>query len=102
MRTSVPHVYRHARTPVYRDSSNRLVLGMRTRVSLGPGDDFLVHAVGDGERLDGIAFRYYGDHHLAWLLADVNGIDAPWDIPATIKVPTTSAVAAIINRAGRR
>jgi len=46
---------------------------------LGPGA--LVHEVQAGEELDLLALRYGGKSRLWWLLADVNGIMFPLDLP---------------------
>jgi nucleoid-associated protein YgaU len=42
-----------------------------TRVVL-PADDYTVHRVADGDRLDALAFIAYGDAEFWWKIADAN------------------------------
>ena len=41
-------------------------------ISIGNSDRFIMSK--DGDRLDGIAFRYYSDATLWWVIAQANGL----------------------------
>ena len=45
-------------------------------------NDWIEHEVTAGEELDELAYRYGGRESSWWIIADVNGIKFPWDIPA--------------------
>jgi hypothetical protein len=64
-----------------------------------PGDDWASHettggATGAGERLDQIAFRYYGDPSLWRVLAAANQVEDPTSVPAgrLLRIPPLSLV----------
>lgn len=44
------------------------------------GDGAVVHTVQAGEDLDLLAFRYGGKARLWWLIADINGLDFPFEL----------------------
>jgi len=59
------------------------------------GNDYVEHAAVAGERLDQICALYGIPQRMWWVLADVNGIELPWEIAegTTIIVPSTRFVA---------
>lgn len=59
---------RYARTPVLEADGAR-ALGRR---AIPPAPGVLEHVVMDGERLDQLAGRFYGDATRSWLLLDAN------------------------------
>ena len=60
---------RYARTPVVELEGGSRALGLR-RIPSRPGA--LEHVVMDGERLDHLAARFYGDATRYWVLLDGN------------------------------
>lgn len=60
---------RYARTPVVEAKGRVRALGMR-RIPSPPG--MLEHVVMEGERLDHLAARFYGDATRYWVLLDGN------------------------------
>jgi hypothetical protein len=69
---------RYARTPVV-DVDGARALGRR---AIPPAPGALEHVVMDGERLDQLAGRFYGDATRSWLLLDANpGELNPFDLP---------------------
>jgi nucleoid-associated protein YgaU len=66
-----------------RDHAGNVRRTLHDRRPLAPDalrDGAVVHTVQAGEELDLLAFRYGGKARLWWLIADVNGIDFPFDI----------------------
>lgn len=59
---------RYTSTPVV-DANGSRALGRRT---IPPATSVLEHVVMDGERLDQLAGRFYGDATRSWLLLDAN------------------------------
>ena len=60
----------------------------------------LFHSVVSNDRLDSLAFRYYGDSVLQWVIAAANGIDLMQDIKIgdTLRIPDPTYVQRVINR----
>lgn len=68
-----------------RGRDGRVRRTLHAREPLAPGDvreNALVHELQAGEELDLLAFRYAGKTRPWWLIADVNGIAFPLDVPA--------------------
>jgi nucleoid-associated protein YgaU len=70
----VPSRYRRATYVV--DGTVRFVIG-RTMVPHEPRVDDIMHVWKDGDYLDLIANKYYGDPVLWWLVADFNELTDP-------------------------
>jgi nucleoid-associated protein YgaU len=86
-KTSYPRSSRYADTPVLRDETTdpptaylarRLVPAPERQATLGE------HEVQEGDRLDLIAARWYGDPELWWRIADANPSEHPDDLTATV------------------
>lgn len=61
---------RYAKTPVHKRDG---VLCFKTRKRFKfPTENATVHLFQEGERLDGLALRYYGDSQLRWVILDAN------------------------------
>lgn len=43
-------------------------------------ENFTRYEVVNGDLIDKIAYEFYGDETLWWLIADVNNIDYAWDL----------------------
>lgn len=73
------------------NSKVRKILNDRVPFTMNDvGESFIVHEFQAGEQLDLIAFKYYKKEWLWYLIADVNGIMWPQDIPPRTKlvIPT--------------
>ncbi len=66
---------RYAHTKIKKDKDGRRVLKptIYPRVPIRDSDIFIYPKYGD--RLDTLAFKYYGDTSLWWIIAKANGID---------------------------
>ncbi len=64
--------------------------GTRQPLKLREDVSDLFHVVSDSDRIDLIAYRYYGDVRLWWIIAELNNILNPLEIlPGTIlRIPT--------------
>ena len=51
-----------------------------------PSSKDQVHQVIEGDRLDTIAFKYYNNSKLWYIIADVNGIINPFELEIGIKL----------------
>lgn len=61
---------RYAKTPVHKRDG---VLCFKTRERFKfPTENATTHLFQEGERLDGLALRYYGDSQLRWVILDAN------------------------------
>lgn len=61
----------------------------RKKIEYTPKADDNYHVTNDGDTLDGIAFNYYGESKLWWVIADVNNIENPLNLDSglTLLVP---------------
>jgi hypothetical protein len=60
-------------------------LGTRPRLDSSPRYDDQFHTVVDGDRIDLIAWRYFGDAALWWVVCDYNDLFWPLDLePGTV------------------
>ena len=65
----------------FADGSERVLLHDRRIFSNNDlGEDSIQHTVEAGEELDSIAYNFYGDDGLWWLIADVNDILYIFDV----------------------
>lgn len=69
--------------------------------AIDPQDDDLLRTIQSTDRLDRLAFEFYGDHRLWWVIATRNG----WDQPMTslhpgeeIVIPSPRLVREVIIR----
>jgi hypothetical protein len=61
------------------DASGRVVSALRLRI-IPPTPAGFVHTMRDGERLDLLAAKYYGNPEKSWLIADANPEIDPDDL----------------------
>ena len=76
--------YYGAETAELKTAGGKTVVYLRRRF-VPPPENFellLEHTVADGERLDNIATRYFGDPELFWRICDANGAMEPAELTA--------------------
>lgn len=64
-----------------------------------PQDGDLTYVVVSNDRLDNLAFKFYGDAVLQWVIAYVNGIDLMQDIASgdVLRIPDPSYVQRVMS-----
>ena len=81
---------------LYVDSKNGDFWGTRQPLKLREhvSDSFHVVTDADSKRIDLIAWKYYRDVRLWWVIAEVNNINNPLEIPAgtTLRIPSYERV----------
>jgi hypothetical protein len=93
---------RFTRTPLYNyvdtPDGHELFFGLPPRCELCEGDEYVIHEVTEGEQLWQIASARYGNQYLWWILAQVNDLVRPWDLPVglALKIPSKPAVARML------
>jgi len=50
------------------------------------GDDYDIYTTQQGDELDELSFRFYGDDRFWWILADVNDLQFIFDLEPNIKL----------------
>ncbi|MDR1020452.1 MAG: hypothetical protein LBL73_06820 [Synergistaceae bacterium] len=93
--TDIANSSRHAYSTRYKDPAGDF-WGTRPPVAIpGSGKD-LFHRVtdDDAKRIDLLAWRYYGDCALWWVIAEANGIANPLDLEASrvLRIPAKETV----------
>ena len=89
---------RYTRTPVKMDKSGMRVYSTTyyPRIPLNNSDKFIRSKVGD--RLDTMAYRFYKDTSLWWIIAKANGIrDGSFGLKPDEKLRIPSNIAQITN-----
>ena len=80
----------------YIDSKNGDFYGTRQPLKLRKDSSDLFHVVtdADSKRIDLIAWKYYRDVNLWWVIAEFNNISNPLEIPTgtTLRIPSYSRV----------
>ncbi len=76
------------------DSETPEHYGIRRPVRIPDSDDDISHTVVDGDRLDALAWRYYRNPHLGWIIAEKNGISKMWKLRAgtVLRIPAAATV----------
>ena len=90
--SDLPDTSRYNWSVLYVDSKNGDFWGTRLPVKLREheSDSFHVVTDADSKRIDLIAWKYYRDVRLWWVIAEFNNISNPLEIPAgtTLRIPT--------------
>ena len=77
---------------LYHDNKNGDFYGTRQPLKLREDESDLFHIVtdADSKRIDLIAWKYYRDVNLWWIIAEFNNINNPLEIPVgtTLRIPT--------------
>lgn len=68
-------------------------LGLRLTPSISPNQNDQSHVVVAGDRLDALAYSYYGNSALWWIIADANAIAFSMDLaPNTrLRIPSLNS-----------
>jgi len=81
---------------LYVDEKNGDFYGTRQPLKLREHESDMFHVVTDADcrRIDLIAWKYYRDVRLWWVIAEVNNINNPLEIPAgtTLRIPSYERV----------
>ena len=89
--SDLPDTSRYNWSVLYVDSKNGDFWGTRLPVKLREheSDSFHVVTDADSKRIDLIAWKYYRDVRLWWVIAEFNNISNPLEIPAgtTLRIP---------------
>ena len=89
--------YRFTGIKIDKDTGNRVMkTTLYPEIKIDNGDRF-VYPI-DGDRLENLAYRYYGDSSLWWIIAKANGIrDGSFGLKPDEKLRIPSNIAQIIN-----
>lgn len=84
---------RYAACILYVDGSVEF-LGTRPRIDTSPKPDDTFHTVVEGDRIDLIAYRYFGDAGLWWIVCDYNDIFFPLELEPgkALRIPSVDYV----------
>lgn len=84
---------RYAGCVLYVDGDNEF-LGRRERIDTTPGPDDVFHTVREGDRLDLLSYRYFGQAELWWIICDYNDISFALDVAAgrVLRIPSSEHV----------
>lgn len=73
--------------------------GIRPRIVILPSSNDIFHTVTEGERIELIAWKYYQDVRLFWVLCDVNLIRDPLRLEkgVRLRIPPKSEVLKVVK-----
>jgi len=68
--------------------------GIRPPVVIPANEDDKFHTVVEGDRIDLLAWKYYGNPHYGWIIAEANTVSRPWDLKPgmVLRIPAASTV----------
>lgn len=94
--TDLAETSRYHWSVLYLDSKNGDYFGTRQPLKLREHSTDMFHVVtdADSKRIDLIAWKYYRDVRLWWVIAEFNGISNPLEIPSgtVLRIPTYERV----------
>lgn len=81
---------RHQWSVYYIDAENGDFYGTRQPLKLREHSSDLFHVVSDVDRIDLIAYKYYHDVRLWWIIAEMNNILNPLELISgtTLRIPS--------------
>ncbi len=84
---------RYATCVLYVDGDQEF-LGSRPRIDTSPRPDDVFHTVVEGDRIDFIAYRYFGRADLWWIICDYNDLFFPLELPVgqVLRIPSSDHV----------
>ncbi len=93
----MPSRYSHTKIKLREDGKRVFKPTIYPKIPIKDSDIFIYPRFGD--RLDNLAFKYYGDVSLWWIIAKANGLDAAHiglEVDKQIRIPTD--INPILNR----
>ena len=89
--------YQYTGIKIDKHTGNRVMkTTLYPEIRIADGDQFVYPL--DGDRLENLAYRYYGDSTLWWIIAKANDIrDGSFGFKADVKIRIPSNVPRIIN-----
>ena len=94
--SDLPDTSRYNWSALYVDEDNGDFFGTRQPLRLREHESDIFHTVTDADsrRIDLIAWKYYRDVSLWWVIAEFNNISNPLEIPAgtTLRIPAYERV----------
>lgn len=94
------HTSRHRFVEKYRDwMDGVLYRGTRSNMEFKVKETDVFHVIAEGERLDSLAYHYYADPALWWVIADANDIKNPLrvEVGKRLRIPSKSTVYGRLN-----
>ena len=91
---------RYTLTPLLQDGDDTFfATWVPPEIPISAFDTFYILQSQDVGRFDALAYRFYGNPELGWVIAHVNNIDDPFSVPAgsTVRVPLKINVIAALN-----
>lgn len=84
---------RYAARVLYIDGDQEFI-GTRERIDTTPRPDDVFHTVVEGDRIDLIAYRYFGRAELWWVICDYNDVFFPLELGAgtMLRIPSAEHV----------
>lgn len=84
---------RYSECPLYRDGDAEF-LGTRPIKEIPPQADDRFHVVVAGERIDTLAYRYFGRADLWWVIADCNAVFNPMElvVGSMLRIPSMETI----------
>lgn len=75
---------RYIRTPIYARNGNAFIFDIRSKAKFNP-ENATYYTVVQGDTVDGIAYKFYGNANLYWAIMDANPkIQSELDIGAGV------------------
>ena len=83
--------YSRYKDTVILNYGDRMINGSRALINTTPYSDDFYHTVRQGDRIDTIAYKYYGRADLWWVIADYNTLMFPLvlEIGSSLRLPST-------------
>jgi len=84
---------RYATCVLFVDGSDEFI-GVRERINTSKQPDDIFHTVVEGDRIDTIAYRYFGRAELWWIICDYNDIFFPLELEVgtVLRIPSSDNI----------
>lgn len=89
---------RYIKTPVYSRQGSTYIFGIREKVSFDKSKA-VYYTVIQGDTIDGIAYRFYGNANLYWAILDANHLLSELDIKVgdSLMIPSFEEVVSAVE-----